>query len=252
MLRSLARTVVPKAARDKLWTIRHQIQTKPVMSDLLKRYCAGTGAEIGAGKTPYCDPTRTTFVDKFENNKDATVGADIIADASSIPVGDAVFDYVFSAHVLEHMQNTIAVLNEWLRILKPGGIMFTMLPHAERTLDRFRPITPLEHHLDDLERLTDEPDRTHFEDMQRGWTADTLAHGVDLETAARGFRDEWGADMWDWEFRLANGILHHHVWTQNEIVRLYQHLGMKILYVNEQVPERDDSFIVIAKKAPLV
>jgi SAM-dependent methyltransferase len=157
MLRSLARTVVPKAARDKLWTIRHQIQTKPVMPDLLKRYCAGTGAEIGAGKTPYCDPTRTTFVDKFENNKDATVGADIIADASSIPVGDAVFDYVFSAHVLEHMQNTIAVLNEWLRILKPGGIMFTMLPHAERTLDRFRPITSLEHHLDDLERLRTSP-----------------------------------------------------------------------------------------------
>jgi SAM-dependent methyltransferase len=244
MLKTIARAVVPIAARDKVWAIRHNLRTKPIMPGLLKRYCIGKGAEIGAGKTPYCDPARTTFVDKFKDNKDATIGADIIADASAIPVDDGAFNYVFSAHVLEHMQNTILVLNEWVRILKPGGIMFTMLPHAERTIDKFRPITTLQHHLEDFERLTDEPDRTHFEDMKDGWTK----LGGDPEEGARAFRAEWGADPWDWDFRIANGILHHHVWTQNEIVRLYQHLGLQVLYVNELVPERDDSFVVIARK----
>jgi hypothetical protein len=37
-------------------------------------------------------------------------------------------------------------------------------------------------------------------------------------------------------------------WTQDEIVRLYQHLGLKIAHVAEIAPEREDSFIVVARK----
>jgi hypothetical protein len=79
--------------------------------------------------------------------------------------------------------------------------------------------------------------------MKAGWQR--------LPGAAEGeeqYRRESGADAWHWDFRIKHSVLHYHVWTQNEIVRLYHHLGLKILHVAEIAPERDDSFVVVAQK----
>jgi SAM-dependent methyltransferase len=145
---------------------------------------------------------------------------------------------------LEHVPNTIRTLNEWLRVLKPGGIMFTVLPHAERTIDRYRAVTTLEHHLEDFAQGIDQTDRSHFEEMKAGW----LQLPGDPEEGAANYRREWGAELWDWDFRIKHSVLHYHVWTQDEIVRLYQHLGLKIVSVAEIAPEREDRFIVVARK----
>ncbi len=80
-----------------------------IIKPLIKRYCKGKGLEIGAGKHPYCDPENTLFLDKYTDNKDGTPEPDIISDASQIPVEDESFDFVFSSHVLEHMQNTMSI-----------------------------------------------------------------------------------------------------------------------------------------------
>lgn len=239
---NFARSAV-RRVRLKLrsWRGAEPLSPKPLTETLVARFCLGSGIEIGAGKTPRCPRERTLFLDKNIGDKDATENADIISDASKIPLPDESMDFVFSSHVLEHMQNTIATLNEWMRVLRPGGVIFLILPHAQRTIDRCRQLTSLEHHIAD-ERLGDEPDRTHFEEMKAGWIAAGVA---DAETYQR----EWGADIWDWEFRIAHGVLHFHVWTQSEIVRLLQYLGQTmIVYVEERVPERDDSFIVVARK----
>jgi SAM-dependent methyltransferase len=242
MLLNKIRSSLPPHTREAIYFARNK--RSPIIAALVRQYCTGQGIEIGAGKTPYGDPSRTTFLDKNVGDKDSTENADIVADANAIPRPDASFDYVLSSHVLEHVPNTIKTLNEWLRVLKPGGVMFTILPHAERTIDRFRRVTTLEHHLEDFANGIDDTDRTHFEEMKAGWLQ---LPGAGEEDAAQ-YKREWGADLWDWDFRIKHSVLHYHVWTQDEIVRLYQHLGLKIAHVAEIAPEREDSFIVVARK----
>ena len=216
----------------------------PLIKPLIKRYCKGRGLEIGAGKYPYCDPENTIFLDKYTNNKDGTPNPDIVSDASNIPCNDASFDYVFSSHVLEHMQNTIATLKEWVRVLNNDGILFLMLPHGDRTFDKNRKKTTLEHHITDYKNLTNAPDYSHNQEIRDGWSLNN-----DAKESAIDYEQQWGADMWDFDFRINNGVIHFHVWSQDEMTKLIQYLGLKILWVCEMVDERPDTFVLIAKKS---
>ncbi len=52
-----------------------------------------------------------------------------IADATAVPIGDGIADYVVSTFTLCSVPNVAAVLNEVRRILKPGG-RFIFLEHG--------------------------------------------------------------------------------------------------------------------------
>lgn len=237
----LLKRFVPRLIRI---TVKNGLGFNEAIRPLVRKYCVGRGLEIGAGKAPYCDPSHTVFLDKFTDNKDGTPKPDIVADADRIPVPDAAFDYVFSSHVLEHMPNTIKALQEWLRVLRPSGILFVVLPHGDRTLDRLRRKTTLEHHFADANNLIDgQTDRSHDDEIKEGWSK-----LPEFPRLAEEFEKEWGAPVWDFEFRHRNGVIHFHVWTQDELVRLLQHLHLTILAVIEQTPERYDSFVVVARR----
>ena len=87
------------------------------------------------------------------------------------------------------------------------------------------------------------PDHSHDEEIKVGWSKNEIFTQSALE-----YEQEWGADNWDFDFRIKNGVIHYHVWTQDEVIKLLQYLGLKILWVCETAPERNDTFIVIAKK----
>lgn len=210
---------------------------------LVRRYCIGAGVEVGPGRFPYCNPRTTTFVEKHPGAADGMQKPHIVADARAIPLPDGSQDYVFSSHVLEHMPDTIRTLNEWVRLLKPDGIIFLLLPHADRIFDRHREKTTLEHHIRDFENLGDEPDHSHDDEARIGWSK-----LEDFEAIEHDHRKTFGTDMWDFDHRLAHDAMHYHVWTQDEIVRLLQHLGLNIAAVVDQVADRRDSFAVVARK----
>src|SRR5262249_47123766 len=44
-------------------------------------------------------------------------------DMRALPYGDNVFDLAMTAHVLEHLLDPSAALNEMVRVLKPGGLL---------------------------------------------------------------------------------------------------------------------------------
>jgi SAM-dependent methyltransferase len=54
------------------------------------------------------------------------------SDATRLPLPDAGFDLVTASHVLEHLPDDDAALDEWLRILRPGGHLLILLPSNER------------------------------------------------------------------------------------------------------------------------
>jgi ubiquinone/menaquinone biosynthesis C-methylase UbiE len=49
-------------------------------------------------------------------------------DASKLTYNDEVFDRVIATHILEHLPEPHRVLREWVRVLKPGGILSIVLP----------------------------------------------------------------------------------------------------------------------------
>jgi SAM-dependent methyltransferase len=58
-------------------------------------------------------------------------GVDHVCDASKpLPFKDNAFDLIYASHVLEHIvwYQTEAALREWIRILKPGGVLEVWVP----------------------------------------------------------------------------------------------------------------------------
>lgn len=51
-------------------------------------------------------------------------------DGRNIPFPDHSFDVVFSSNVLEHVEDLKGLLDDAVRVLKPGGIMVHILPSA--------------------------------------------------------------------------------------------------------------------------
>lgn len=49
-------------------------------------------------------------------------------DGTTIPIGDAAFDVIFSSNVLEHVENLPQALSEFRRLLRPGGLAIHAVP----------------------------------------------------------------------------------------------------------------------------
>lgn len=58
-------------------------------------------------------------------------------------VPDGAFDWILSAHSLEHSPNLIAILRTMNAKLKPDGLVISMLPDKRRTFDALKPPTTL-------------------------------------------------------------------------------------------------------------
>lgn len=82
----------------------------------LIQYCKGQGVDLGCGVVPIkADAISIDLHSPYANMN---------VDARLMPFfQDNFFDYVYSSHLLEEIQDTESVLKEWLRILKPGGYL---------------------------------------------------------------------------------------------------------------------------------
>lgn len=80
---------------------------------------------------------RLSHHDVTSANLQPTLFADTACDLRRAPFADAVFDQVVCAYVLSYIDDDAAALREVLRILKPGGVAWIVvpqdlaLPHAE-------------------------------------------------------------------------------------------------------------------------
>lgn len=83
------------------------------------KFCRGNGIDVGAGLWPL----------PWAIAVDALRGPGVGRAVSDFE--DESLDYVFSSHYLEHIENWRKALGEWVRKLKPHGIIFLYLPHPE-------------------------------------------------------------------------------------------------------------------------
>lgn len=62
---------------------------------------------------------------------DLNPAADVVTNIKQLPFQDGSADEILAVHVLEHLYRweVPAVLSEWLRVLKPGGVIALELPN---------------------------------------------------------------------------------------------------------------------------
>ena len=59
-----------------------------------------------------------------------TTGIDLVCDIANIPQADATYDVILCSEVFEHLPNAIIALDEFSRLLKPGGKLIITAPFA--------------------------------------------------------------------------------------------------------------------------
>lgn len=126
--------------------------------------------------------------------------------------------------MLEHTANPLQALYAWRRVLRPGGSLLLVLPDKHWTFDHLRPITEMQHLIDDFEAGRGEEDLTHvpevlrLNDLSRNWPITRKQ----LEESA------WRNP----ELRY----IHHHVFDTRLVRQILQHCGFAIKKLSEQFP----------------
>lgn len=155
---------------------------------------------------------------------DTAKGMLLILDAGDLhPIADSSYDAVLSSHVVEHLANPLRSLAEWRRVVRPGGHLLMVAPHKEGTFDHRRPVTPLEHLIEDERRGTGEDDLTHLEE--------TLA----LHDFARDVTDPATHAAWCRD-NLAHRAIHHHTFTTPSLLAMLDHAGLQLLAAEARWP----------------
>lgn len=207
-----------------------------------QKYFKGNGLEIGPGDFPYVKKN-VTYIDKFPEYYNLNMSNKVIkADADNIPFDDYYFNFLISAHCLEHCPDVIKTLKEWVRVVKKGGFIILILPHCNRTFDRGREITSLEHHISDYKNQVD----IYDENPLYEWEKISLKNAKPLWLNEKKAKLDNGSLNFKW--MAENGLIHYHSWTQNELINLGKYLDLKVKYCSEFFPTRKDSFIVIFEK----
>jgi SAM-dependent methyltransferase len=195
---------------------------EPNRETLAARYLRGEGIEIGARCHPLRVPAgaRVRHVDNLtpeEMKRDyaaalegTPVEPDVIDDAQRLAkFEDGSLDFIIANHLLEHLEDPIGALKRFFRVLRPGGVLFLSIPDKERTFDRKRAATTLEHVVRDHIEGPEGSRREHYEESAR------FTPGRRTEAQIHGMAERWTSE---------GRSIHFHCWRQWDMFALFAHL----------------------------
>jgi SAM-dependent methyltransferase len=146
----------------------------------LSAWLRGDGIEIGALHVPLGihREARVRYVDRLTVEEQRRqypelagvqlAPVDVIGSAEDLSAfGDGSVDFVIANHLLEHTEDPISAISCWLRVLRPGGVIYMAVPDKRHTFDIDREPTPIEHMVRDYEEGPAGSRRQHFEEWAR-------------------------------------------------------------------------------------
>jgi len=217
----------------------------------LAAWLRGDGIEIGALNCPLwvTEDAHVRYVDRLpieeqrrqypELAEKPLAPVDVLATAEDLTgIADASVDFVIANHLLEHLEDPIAGLLEFQRVLKPGGVVYLALPDQRQTFDRHRDLTSVEHLLREHEQGATANRRDHYRD----WAGNVLGvEPADLESRV----DNLMADGYS---------IHFHCWQPDSFLEFFvearKQVGFDFEVVAFAPPEYADDveFILVLVK----
>lgn len=161
-------------------------------------------------------------------------GFQYICDAVSLDcIESSKYDFVLSCNSLEHIANPLKALSEMLRVTKPDGCLFLVLPNKESNFDHAREVTSFEHLLEDYNNNVSEDDLTHLDEILK-------LHDLSMDPPAGDFENFRERSVNNFQ----NRCLHHHVFDLNLINQIFEYFNIDLLASNCTKSD----FVVLGKK----
>ena len=223
---------------------------RELRSALSARFISGDGVEIGALHEPLgvSDRARVRYVDRMsvadlrshypELAGKPLVPIDILDDGETLrSIGDATIDFVIANHMLEHCEDPLTALETFMRVVRPGGIVYLSIPDKRFTFDEPREVTSLDHLLRDHHEGPERSRREHYLE----WVHKVI-HKPESEANA-----ECDALM-----KMQYSI-HFHVWTLSGFVALLRFCRkqLKMPFRIESLTPNQFEVIAILRKVAL-
>ena len=219
----------------------------PARDRLARKYLSGAGLEIGALHLPLRVPEGATvkYVDRapvenlYENYPELSLfrltPVDIIDNGETLDsVPPSSQDFIIANHFLEHCENPVRTLMTHVSRLKPGGVLYLAVPDKDKTFDKRRPVTRLDHIIKDYESG---PEWSRFEHY-REW-----ARLVEQCPEAK-------ADDRAQKLLAAQYSIHFHVWRQADFQELLEYLKIDLkqgFIIRETASSRNEFIFIIQK-----
>jgi SAM-dependent methyltransferase len=192
---------------------------------LAEKFIQGEGIEIGAlhSPLPLPDASSVTYVDRLtldqlhhhypELPAESFVPVHVIDDGETLSsFEDSSQGFIVGNHLLEHCENPIGTLENWMRVLKPGGCAYLAVPDKRVMFDHRRQPTTIEHVVRDWHEGPEWSRRSHYEEWAR------LVEGVPLaEVSARARH-----------LLHTRYSIHFHVWTPRSFRALLTYCQKKL------------------------
>lgn len=159
----------------------------------------------------------------YASNK--TKGCQYVSEAGELKqIPEKKYDFVVSSHCLEHLANPLKALKEWIRILKPQGVILVVVPDKNGNFDHLRKVTSFEHLQQDFNQQTGEDDLSHLPEILK-------YHDLSLDRKVEN-QEVFHARS---QKNFANRCLHHHVFGLPLLVKIFEELNLKVLKA-ENIP----------------
>jgi SAM-dependent methyltransferase len=198
-------------------------------SYVCQKYLRGDGIEIGAFSSPsliplgasvtYVDSVPASYWSKDSNYKGLKiVDPDIVTDGSTLePIESSSLDFIISFHMLEHAPNTLRAVENWFRVLRPGGTLIVSVPDKRFTRDCVRELTPIPHFLSDYKNGSAWSAEEHYKEV-----------GSKIENLSGHNLDQF--------IRDAPPAIHFHVWDMNSFLEFWL-MARDYLKINFDIAE---------------
>ncbi len=200
--------------------------TRLKITDALKYYINGSGIEVGPLHRPFnlkgLPITNIQYVDclsedelriKYPELSDCKLTRiDIVDDGEKLSkISEESLDFIIAKNFIEHARNPIGTIESWLSKLRKGGTIFMVVPDKRRIFDKKRPLTKLEHFIEDYNLCENERrirDREHF------WEWSTLVAKV----------PEWQVKEYTGRLIDRDFSIHFHTFTLQTFLELVHYL----------------------------
>lgn len=248
----MRQTIGRTYARGVMWAVlnlspRHRVRMRH-RARLAEKYLRGEGLEIGALHMPVRLPrgAKVRYVDYQDSAQQRetypelawvpVVPVHLVADGQTLAgVEPGSVDFVIANHVIEHCEDPLGAIEHWIRVLRPGGVLYLGVPDKRHTFDRDRPLTSVQHVLADHRQGAERSRAAHWDELTR------LVYRVPEEER---------------EAFIARNVSigqhpHYHVWTRESFEEMLAACGRELRWPIrvEEVRSIGGEFIAILRKA---